>query len=122
VNKREQRYVTTGAPGSGKTPVLRELASRGLARSGRAGAGGAAEQRAVGGDGVYEKDPRLFWALMLSKDDERRMTAVGAASFGALIRRIYLEQGYTLVDVPRDTIAIRADFIVDTIQSEPAGP
>jgi predicted ATPase len=81
-----------------------------------------AEQRAVGGDGVYEKDPRLFWALMFSKDDERRMTAVGAASFGALIRRIYLEQGYTLVDVPRDTIAIRADFIVDTIQSEPAGP
>jgi predicted ATPase len=56
------------------------------------------------------------WPEIYTTDDERRMTVEEAASFGALVRRIYLEHAYTVVDVPRDRIAGRADFILDALR------
>jgi predicted ATPase len=154
---REQRYVITGPPGSGKTPVIRELATRGFGVVEEPARAVLAQQRAVQGDGVYDKDPQLLdvdaftsdrrlpasrreqragvlrsrhprpdrlcgavrldpsevseaagkyrysklvfafpsWPEIYTTDDERWMTVEKAASFGALVRRIYLAHGYT---------------------------
>jgi len=34
-----------------------------------------------------------------------------AAAFGERVRRIYVERGYSVVEVPRDTIVARPQFI-----------
>jgi predicted ATPase len=75
----EQRYVITGPPGSGKTPLLRELAARGFAVATEPARAVLAEQRAIDGDGVPERDPRLFWTLMLARAIEEFRKAAGAA-------------------------------------------
>jgi predicted ATPase len=60
------RFVLTGAPGSGKTPVLHELVGKGFVGVAEPARRVLAEQRSTGGEGVPEKDPALFCALMLS--------------------------------------------------------
>jgi predicted ATPase len=171
-------FVITGPPGSGKTPIVRELMASGF----RAGAEPAreviAEQRAIGAGAVVDRNPRLFLDLMLSRavadvrrssgepdpvffdrgipdligyaepfgldaseaakaaavhryndrvfvlpgwpeiyvtDSERRMTFEAAADFGERVRNIYVELGYSIVDVPRDTVVARAQFILDAV-------
>jgi predicted ATPase len=169
--------VITGPPGSGKTPIVRELAASGFTCVAEPAREVIAEQRATGGGGVSEKNPRLFLTLMLSRavadlrrmrgapgpvffdrgipdligyaelfgldaseaanaaavhryndlvfvlpgwpeiyvtDSERRMTFEAAEAFGERVRRIYVELGYSVVEVPRDTIIARARFILDT--------
>ena len=170
--------VITGPPGSGKTPLVRELVASGFAGVAEPAREVIAEQRAIGGDGLYDKNPQLFFDLLLSRavadvrrmsgapsavffdrgipdligyaelfgldpsaaahaaaehryddpvfvlpswpeiyvtDGDRRMTFEQAAAFGERVRSIYLELGYSLVDVPRDTVAARSRFIVDTV-------
>jgi predicted ATPase len=170
--------VITGPPGSGKTPIVRELVVMGFTGVAEPAREVIAEQRAIGGEGVYDKNPRLFLDLMLSRavadfrrmsgapgpvffdrgipdligyaelfgldasaattatamhryndlvfvlpswpeiyrtDSERRMTFEAAEAFGERVRRLYIENGYSVVDVPRDTVVARARFIVDTL-------
>jgi predicted ATPase len=64
VNK---RFVITGAPGGGKTPVLKELVAMGFTGVPEPAREVLAEQRAVGGTGVPEKDPTRFCDLMLAR-------------------------------------------------------
>ena len=72
----ERLLVITGPPGSGKTPIVRELVACGFAGVVEPAREVIAEQRAIGGDGVYDKNPRLFLNLMLSRAvaDFRRMS------------------------------------------------
>jgi predicted ATPase len=170
--------VITGPPGSGKTPLVRELMASGFTGIAEPAREVIAEQRAIGGDGVYDKNPLLFLNLMVSRavadfrryrgapgpvffdrgipdligyaelfgldasdarnaaavhryndlvfvlpswpeiyatDSERRMTFEAAAAFGERVRSIYLELGYSVVDVPCDTVVARARFILDTL-------
>ena len=170
--------VITGPPGSGKTPIVRELVESGFTGVPEPAREVIAEQRAVGGDGVYDKNPRLFLNLMLSRavadfrrlsdapgpvffdrgipdligyadlfgcdasdaanaalvhryndlvfvlpswpeiyvtDSERRMTFEAAKAFGERVRSIYVELGYSVVDVPCDTVVARARFVLDTL-------
>jgi predicted ATPase len=64
VNK---RFVITGAPGSGKTLVLKELVAMGFTGVPEPAREVLAEQRAVRGMGVPEKDPTRFCDLMLAR-------------------------------------------------------
>jgi predicted ATPase len=59
--------VITGAPGSGKTPLVRELVALGFKGIDEPAREVLAQQRAIGGDGVPERDARLFCDLMLSR-------------------------------------------------------
>ena len=61
------RFVVTGAPGSGKTPILRELVRLGFIGVNEPAREILAEQRAIGGHGVYDKSPQLFCDLMLER-------------------------------------------------------
>ncbi len=63
----ENGYVLTGAPGGGKTAILRELAGMGFAVVAEPAREVLAEQRAAGGNGVPERNPGLFCELMLAK-------------------------------------------------------
>jgi predicted ATPase len=138
-----------------------------------------AEQRAIGGNGVYDKDPRLFCDLMLERaiadykrlagdgdpaffdrgipdmvgyaeifaldtsaalaasrryryddvvfvlpawpeiyvtDRDRQMTFESAQAFGERVREVYLNLGYTIVEVPRDSVETRTRFIAEHIR------
>ncbi len=172
------RVVVTGAPGSGKTPILRELIRLGFLGVNEPAREILAEQRAIGGNGVYDKAPELFCDLMLERaiadyqrvgscgepaffdrgipdmvgyaeifaldtsaawaasrryryddvvfvlpswreiyvtDSDRQMTFESARAFGERVREVYLELGYTIVDVPRDSVERRTRFIADHV-------
>jgi predicted ATPase len=170
--------VITGAPGSGKTAIVRELVALGYGGVPEPAREVIAQQRANGVDKVYDADPRMFLDLMLSRaiedhgrasrergptffdraipdqigyaelfgsdtsdavaaagahrydervfvlpswpeiyvtDGDRRMTFEDAKVFGDRIRQIYVDLGYTIVDVARDTVAARVRFVLDTL-------
>ena len=60
-------FVLTGAFGSGKSTVLELLRLRGVQVIVEPARQILAEQRSIQGDGVPERDPRLFVELMLSR-------------------------------------------------------
>jgi predicted ATPase len=76
-------YVLTGAPGSGKTAILRELVALGFAAVAEPARQVLAQQRAIDGTGVPERDPRRFCELMLSRAllEFRRMAGAGVPVF-----------------------------------------
>jgi predicted ATPase len=159
--------------------VLRELVRLGYVGIPEAAREVIAEQRAMSGDAVYDRDPRLFLSLMLSRavsdfrhasgasglvffdrgipdlvgyaelfgldasdaaqaavdhryndrvfvlpswseiyvaDSDRRMTFEDAEAFGERVRSVYIELGYSVVDVPRDTVVARTRFILNTLR------
>ena len=55
------------------------------------------------------------WPEIYATDAERRMTFEAAKAFGERVRDIYVQLGYSVVDVPRDTIVARVRFILDTL-------
>jgi predicted ATPase len=60
-------FVLTGAFGSGKSTLLERLRSRRIRRIVEPARPILAEQRSIQGNGVPDKDPRLFIELMLSR-------------------------------------------------------
>jgi predicted ATPase len=76
-------FVISGAAGSGKTPIIRELVALGFTGVDEAARQVLAQQRAVGGDGVSEKNPRFFCDLMLARaiSDVERMSGAQTPVF-----------------------------------------
>lgn len=60
-------YIVTGAPGSGKTSVMNILLCKGVSCYDEPARAIIAEQRHIGGSGIYDRDPYLFKELMLSR-------------------------------------------------------
>jgi predicted ATPase len=60
-------FLLTGAFGSGKSTLLEQLQLRGISGIVEPARQILAEQRSIRGNGVPEKDPRLFIELMLSR-------------------------------------------------------
>ena len=67
MNSTKNLFVITGAPGTGKTPIVRELTALGFKGVDEPAREVLAQQRAIGGRGVYDRDRRLFCDLMLSR-------------------------------------------------------
>ena len=60
-------FVLTGAMGAGKSTILEELATLKFMCVEEPARPIIAEQRNIDGDGIYERNPRLFTELMLSR-------------------------------------------------------
>jgi predicted ATPase len=63
----DRYFILTGAFGSGKSTLLEHLQLRGIRGIGEPARPILAEQRSIQGNGLPEKDPRLFVELMLSR-------------------------------------------------------
>ena len=60
-------------------------------------------------------EPVLFlpsWPEIYTTDDDRTMSVEDATRFGDRGREVYVELGYTVVDVPRGTPVERASFVL----------
>ncbi|MEY4669590.1 MAG: hypothetical protein RL518_2289 [Pseudomonadota bacterium] len=64
---KENCIIVTGAPGSGKSTILRLLRGKGYSCVDEPARQIISEQRAIQGFGVSQKDPSLFVELMLSR-------------------------------------------------------
>jgi predicted ATPase len=64
---------------------------------------------------VYRYQPHVLflepWSDIYETDEERIMSFEDTVSFSQALRDVYERSGYTLVDVPRDSIADRAAFV-----------
>lgn len=66
--------IITGAPGSGKTSIMKVLAKKGYRYLEEPARSIINEQRSIGGEGVYDENPRLFIDLMLSRSIHQFLT------------------------------------------------
>lgn len=66
-SRKRNYFILTGAMGAGKSTILKELRKLGLVCVDEPARQILAEQRAIGGDGVPEYDPKLFTELLLSR-------------------------------------------------------
>ena len=64
---KENCFVVTGAPGSGKSALLDAIKAKGVTCVAEFARAIIAQQRAIDGDGLYDKKPQLFKELMLSR-------------------------------------------------------
>lgn len=64
---KENYYILTGAPGSGKSTILKQLKQKGYSCLDEPAREIIAEQRAIDGEGLYDRDKKLFLELMLSR-------------------------------------------------------
>jgi predicted ATPase len=71
----EKRFVLTGAPGVGKTSLIQELSARGFSCTDEPAREIIAEQRLIGGSGIWERDTKLFLELLLSRSIDRYKAA-----------------------------------------------
>lgn len=65
--EKENYFILSGPPGSGKSSVLQVLKNKGIMVIDEPAREIIAEQRLIGGAGIYEKNPNLFINLMLSR-------------------------------------------------------
>ena len=71
----DRLHILTGAPGSGKTAVLKGLGT-GVHTVDEPAREVIAEQRAIGGAGTSEQDPAMFVALLLQRSIDKHRDAV----------------------------------------------
>jgi predicted ATPase len=68
----------------------------------------------------YRYDEVVFilpaWAEIYVTDGDRRMTFESAQAFGERVREVYLNLGYTIVEVPRDSVETRTRFIAEYVR------
>lgn len=57
------------------------------------------------------------WPEIYETDAERTLDFDGASAFGALTRAAYRQSGYTLVDVPKASVATRCTFILTNLET-----
>jgi len=98
-----KQVILTGAMGAGKSTVLTALAQQGVACVPEPARRILSAQRAIGGRGVPETDPRLFCELML---------AVAVEEFREMTRRVYEELGYDITEMPRKTVKDRTALVL----------
>lgn len=67
--------ILSGAPGSGKSTLLQALAKQNICCIPEFAREIIHEQRAIAGDGLYDKNPLLFKELMLSRAIDRYLQA-----------------------------------------------
>lgn len=64
----------------------------------------------------YRYERRVFflpaWEQIYTPDEERTASFEVASRFGDLLRTIYEQQGYTLIEMPCVPVAERADFLL----------
>ena len=67
----------------------------------------------------YRYDDVVFvlpaWPEIYVTDGDRRMTFESAQAFGERVREVYRDLGYTIVDVPRDSVERRTRFIAEHV-------
>lgn len=65
----------------------------------------------------YEKNVFIFpaWEEIYSTDDERKMTFLQAKEFGDHVRKIYENNGYTMIDIPCISPEERVRFIIENM-------
>jgi predicted ATPase len=65
---------------------------------------------------VYRCNPLVFfapsWAEIYTTDEERTLSFEASREFGDVIRAVYEESGYRLLDLPRASVGERAHFIL----------
>lgn len=59
-----------------------------------------------------------YWEEIFSQDAERKQDRKEAEATGAVMAEIYARLGYQLVELPRDTVETRADFVMHNLKSE----
>ena len=68
----------------------------------------------------YRYDDVVFvlpaWLEIYVTDGDRRMTFESARSFGDRVREVYLDLGYTIIEVPRDSVETRTRFIAEHVR------
>lgn len=62
-----KRYILTGAPGSGKTSILKAIQKHGMRVVDEPARQILQEQRSIDGQGAFDKDSHLFKELILSR-------------------------------------------------------
>lgn len=72
-------HILTGAPGSGKTAILRQLGD-GVDTVAEPAREVIAEQRAIGGTGTSEQDPARFLTLLLQRSIDKYRHATRSAA------------------------------------------
>ncbi len=65
--KKDNYYILTGAPGTGKSTLINSLRENGHFCIDEPAREIIAEQKAIDGMGIYEKNPQLFIELILSR-------------------------------------------------------
>ena len=60
-------YIISGAPGSGKSTILNKLKHKGYTCVDEPAREIISEQRSINGEGLYNRDKKLFLELMLSR-------------------------------------------------------
>jgi predicted ATPase len=53
------------------------------------------------------------WREIYTTDDERKATFERSRAFGDLVRAVYIDLGYDIIEVPREKPEERARFVVD---------
>ena len=178
--KQNNYFILTGAMGAGKSTLLQELMALKQSCIEEPARPIIAEQRSIDGDGIYDRDTKLFIELMLSRaifqfkqmqnyrgpiifdrgipdmmgyansaglelahvlkasntyrygdlvfyapgwkeiyttDDERKMSYEAARQFGEDVKKVYLNLGYEVIDLPFDTPKNRARFVIDAVSA-----
>lgn len=70
----------------------------------------------------YRYNPQVLfldaWEEIYTTDDERKMSFIESKKFGEQLKQMYLDQGYTVIDVPQVDIDERVEFIAEFLSGD----